>query len=431
MKLQSVNSKGTGKLGSTVYAINSGVQIAREYNPNVANPNTEAQVEVRSGFKLLSQLSAAMKQDIAIKKDGLKTARNQFMSLNFGATTTNQGIASINLNRVQLTKSSRGIADFSADRSSGNKIIVALDATMAAALDKVEYIAYTKQADGALVKFADLLVSVAGEDGTFEGELPYTDASIVIYAYGLKLNTDGARVAFGNMVAPSSEQVAKLLTTSSEVAAGTTVTVTKGLTMLQGETTGNSDSEEHFRVTVSTSGNGTAVGGGSFVAGQQCTLVATPSEGATFVGWKQNSASGQTLSTNATYSFEVSADIVIVAVFQGGASNIRLQNVTLEGSSWSGSTSDTIGNPRVAGDITNAEDSTRVIAVKGTQPTAGNTVQASAGVITPSNGAFSGTLSSINENETVWLCAANLVEGTSNYEVMNVWPYSYTRVSED
>ena len=430
MKLNGINGKGTGKLGSTVYAINSGVQIVREYNNQVANPNTQAQVEIRSGFKLLSQLSAALKADIAIKKDGLKTARNQFMGINKSSTVLNQGIASINLNRVQLTKSNRGMSDFSADRSGATAIAVSLDQSMAAALDKVVFVAYTKELDGSLIKFADVLSQNAGDGGNFAANLPYTDKAVVIFAYGLKVNTEGARVAFGNMLAPSSEQVAKLLTTSSEVAAGTTVTMTKALTMLQGEDTGNSDSEEHFRVAVSVSGNGSVAGGGSFVAGQRCTLVATPDEEATFVAYKKDTASGQVLSTNETYAFDVTEDVTIVAVFQGGASNIRMTNVTIGGQPWNAPKSDTMASCSVTGDISNADSDTRVIMVAGTQPSAGDTVQASGNVLTPSNGSFTGTVGALAEHTNGYLCAVKVASG-SNFTVESVWPNSYYRDSED
>ena len=309
---------GTGKLGNAVYSKVAGECIARQYNPNVSNPQTEAQVEKRSAFKLLSQLSACLKSDIAIKRDGLKTPRNQFMSINKNATRVNDGVASINLNAVQITKSNRGLGEFSADRSTTTMIAVALQEDANNTIDRMVYAAYIKMDDGSLVAHDSIVVSEAGDDGTFSGELRFTDKAVVIYAYGVKLDSNGAKAAFGNLTAPTAEQVAKLITTSTEMANGSSVTKTKGLTMLVGETTGDSDAEEHFSVSVSASGNGSVSGGGRFVAGQIATLTATPVPEASFVAWKKDSKNGQTLSTNATYSFEVTEDIVIVGVFQGG-----------------------------------------------------------------------------------------------------------------
>lgn len=318
MKLAGIQGKGTGKLGASVYAVAGGEQIVRQYNPNVSNPSTTGQVDQRSKFKLMSQLSAAMAPYIAIRKQGLVSARNIFNSINIGNARVEDGVADINLNRVQLTKSQLGIADFTADRSGGTAIAVQLAEEVAAGLDGVVYSAFTKEADGTLAAFDSVVVTTPGSPAQFAGSLKYTSKSVVVYAYGYRANSSAAQNAYGNMSAPSAEQVAKLITTSYEVASGTSLTKTKGLTMNVGETSGASDDEEHFLVSVSASGNGSVSGGGSFTAGQTCTLRATPDAEASFVAWKKGSSSGEVLSTNATYTFEVDRNITIVGVFQGG-----------------------------------------------------------------------------------------------------------------
>lgn len=318
MKLAGIQGKGTGKLGASVYAVSGGEQIVRQYNPNVSNPSTAGQVDQRSKFKLMSQLSAAMAPYIAIRKQGLVSARNQFNSINIGNVRVVDSVADINLNRVQLTKSQLGIADFTADRDSGTAIAVQLAEEVAAGLDGVVYSAFTKEADGTLAAFDSVVVTTPGSPAQFAGSLKYTAKSVVVYAYGYRANTSAAKNAYGNMSAPSAEEVAKLITTSYEVASGTSLTKTKGLTMNVGETSGASDDEEHFLVSVSASGNGSVSGGGSITAGQTCTLRATPDAEASFVAWKRGSSSGEVLSTNPTYTFEVDRNITIVGVFQGG-----------------------------------------------------------------------------------------------------------------
>ena len=57
---------------------------------------------------------------------------------------------------------------------------------------------------------------------------------------------------------------------------------------------------------------GTVTGGGTFDAGILCTLTATPNAGYTFGSWTEN---GETVSTDATYSFTVSGDRTLVANF--------------------------------------------------------------------------------------------------------------------
>ena len=315
-----VNSQqtGRGKFGNAVYSLSGGACIVRQKAESVSNPNTEAQVETRSKFKLLSQLAAAMSPVIAIKKQGLVSGRNQFMAINADNARYSDDDASINLNKVQITKSSRGIDDFEASRSGGTAIVVGFYNNITNLVDRVVYSMFKKNLDGSLTLFDSKVVSEAGVDGKFSADLAYTTSSVVIYAYGVKLTTAASQTAFGNMQAPSAEQVAKLLTTSSEAASGSQVTRTKALTMNEGENTGSSDSEEHFVVSVTASGNGSVHGGGSYVAGQMATLTATPDAEASFVAWKRGSASGAVLSTNATYTFEVTDNITIVGVFQGG-----------------------------------------------------------------------------------------------------------------
>lgn len=317
-KVVCLQGKARGKVGSIVYAISAGQQIAREYQPVVMNPSTPSQVENRSKLKLMSQLAAAYKGSIAIRKDGLKSARNLFISENYDKVTIVGSAANVNLNRVQLTKSNVGMGGFSADRSSGTQIAVALNEDMAANFDKVVYCAFRKDANGHLIAQGSIVVNKDANTGTFAGQLPYTADAVVVYAYGMKIDSERANAAFSNMTAPSAEQVAKLIATSTEVAAGTTLSQTVGLTMMEGETTGDSDDVEHFAVSVIKSGNGSVSGGGRYLAGQTAVVTATPDAEATFVAWKLNGPSGAVVSTSAQYSFEVENDITLCAVFQGG-----------------------------------------------------------------------------------------------------------------
>lgn len=319
MKLQGIAGKGSGKLGSQVWAVSGGVQIVRPYNSKVTNPSTEGQVETRSKFKLLSQLAAAMSGVIAIKKQGLVSGRNQFMTINKNYAQYVGSDASINLNKVQITKSARGLENFEADRSLHTSIACEFQWSVASVADRVVYVCFKKQADGSLVLFDSKVVSEAGENGTFPGSLAYTNDAVVIYAYGVKVTNAAANTAFGNMIAPSAEQVAKLITTTSEAAAGSQVTKTKALTMNEGVEEGSSEGDDNFMVSVSAQGIGSATGAGRYDAGQPCTVVATPAGGSTFTGWHIGSASGPIASTQASYTFVVESDIALVAVFEGGS----------------------------------------------------------------------------------------------------------------
>ena len=318
MKVNSILGKMTGKVGNIVLTSVGGKVVGREYNPNVANPNTGAQQNTRSKFKLASQLSASMAPVIAIKKEGNVSARNLFVKENFPAIRYSQGVADINLNVVQLTKSQRNFAGFNADRSSGSAITVELNEDSAATLSRVVYIGYKKAADGSLIFFDSKVCNTAGDDGKFSDVLRYTAEAVVLYAYGMKDLESGITSKFGNMTSPSAEDVAQLLVSNTENMASVQLTKTAGLTMAAGEDTGDSDDVEHLTVSLVISGNGSAVGGGRFEAGQNVTLRATPDEEATFVAWKANNASGQVLSTANPYTFTVEQNMTICAVFQGG-----------------------------------------------------------------------------------------------------------------
>lgn len=318
MKINSVMGKMTGKVGNIVVASVGGEVIGREYNPNVTNPNTQPQQNTRAKFKLASQLSATMAPVIAIKKEGLVSARNQFTGINFPKISYSEGAASINLNQVELTKSNRSFAGFNADRTGGTAIAVELNANSAAALSRVVYICYKKNDDGSLQLLSSKTCSTPGSNGLFADSLPYTADAVVMYAYGIKDLEAGITTKFGNMQAPSAEDVAQLLVSSSENMGSVQLTKTAGLTMASGESTGDSDDVEHLTVSLVISGNGSATGGGRFEAGQSVTLRATPDAEATFVAWKLNNASGEVLSTANPYTFTAEANKTICAVFQGG-----------------------------------------------------------------------------------------------------------------
>lgn len=70
---------------------------------------------------------------------------------------------------------------------------------------------------------------------------------------------------------------------------------------------------KQFTVAVNAAeGFGAVEGAGTYAAGQQATVTATPSEGASFVGWYSE---GLCVSTNPVYTFTVRSDAALTAVF--------------------------------------------------------------------------------------------------------------------
>ena len=311
-----IDGKQTGKIGGKVYSVVNGQQVVREYRANIANPNTELQVQSRAKLKLMSQLAAVVAPIIAIKREGMKSGRNIFISRNYEFAGFENDEATINLNQVQLTKGTLSIGSFSANREDGVSLTCILDEDMSNEIDRVVYVAITKEEDGSLHLHDSKTITIAGDNGRFPADLRYTDKSVVIYAYGVRENTDKAKAKFASIKAPNAEQVAKLLTSRSLSTADYTMTNTAGVTLQAGEQGGSVDDETRVTISVIKTGAGNVSGAGSYLQGAQVTLVATPLQGGSFLGWREGSAAGTLLSAETRYQFEATENKTIYAVFE-------------------------------------------------------------------------------------------------------------------
>lgn len=121
--MQGITGKLSGKMGSAVFRVRNGAQVVTQYNPSVKNPDSAGQQEARAKFKLLSQLGAIMESGfgtMAVTKKAGKSAptqRNAFMQLNYPLVAVDMSSdvperASIPMESVQLTKSSRPLGEF-------------------------------------------------------------------------------------------------------------------------------------------------------------------------------------------------------------------------------------------------------------------------------------------------------------------------------
>lgn len=320
MKINSILGKMTGKVGNIVLTSVGGQVVGREYNPNVANPNTASQQNTRSKFKLASQLSAAMAPVIAIKKEGNVSARNLFVKENFAAINYNQGVADINLNVVQLTKSQRSFVGFNADRSSASAIAVELKADSAAALSRVVYIAYKKAADGSLILFDSKVCNTAGDNGKFSDVLNYTADAVVLYAYGMKDLEAGITSKFGNLNAPNAENVAQLLVSNSENMASVQLTKTAGLTMASGVTSGASSEEAAQGGSQVTVGAPVISGTTPFDSTTSATITAESGASIYYTTDGSNPTSASTL-YSAAISISATTTVKAIAI-KGGVSSV-------------------------------------------------------------------------------------------------------------
>lgn len=314
-KVTSLYGKTTGKIGSIVFATSGGETIAREYNPNVANPSTQAQVGQRARMKLMSQLSASLAPVIAMTKDGLVSARNQFVKKNFAASYASDGTAQITYENLQLTNGNAGLPSIVATRALESGITIQLSEDASNAVDRVVYIMYRKTSEQTLQLVQSIIVESGGVSGTFAGSMVYTEGDLIFYAYGMKDLNANAKAAYGNMSVANALDVARLVATRKVDSSSYQFTQTRGATMYADENEIADVQEGSARIFVTALGGGSVSGGGVVVIGENATVVATPNEGYTFSGWRIN-GTNTIVSNNATYTFEVEGMTDLVAVFE-------------------------------------------------------------------------------------------------------------------
>lgn len=221
----------TGRLAGSVFAIRNGETIERAYQPVVANPSTPAQVAVRAKLKLISQLSAVMAPVIAIPRQGAASSRNLFTKVNYQLSTFSNDTANVTLANVQLTKSVVALPSIDALRTETGIVASLSGAAGLGSVDvsRVVYCLFDKQADGELRFVASRVATEPSADGDWKvRDLPLISDAALVLAYGVRDNSESARVLFGNMTAPSAETIAKVITSRVLLESDVTLTETRG-----------------------------------------------------------------------------------------------------------------------------------------------------------------------------------------------------------
>lgn len=226
MKLYGIAGKGTGRVGSQVFAISGGEQIVRQYNPVVSNPSTEAQVEQRAKLKLMSQIAAALAPAIAFKKKGLVSARNQFVSANIGKCSFEDNEATFPYIEADLTGGSTPIPSITATLGANNSISVALGAAAESAVGAVVYVSTSVDGNDKIQINDIKVVTTAGEQRTFAGTLSGIAGDNVLFAYGVKNLNSAGGASYGNYVADGEAASASLTALLKSIIANGTPTAT-------------------------------------------------------------------------------------------------------------------------------------------------------------------------------------------------------------
>ncbi|MCR5114999.1 MAG: hypothetical protein K6A95_04895, partial [Bacteroidales bacterium] len=86
----------------------------------------------------------------------------------------------------------------------------------------------------------------------------------------------------------------------------------------------NIEVRKAFTITVSAGTGGSASGGGTFALNQRCTVTATPNSNYCFANWTEG---GSVVSSNPTYTFDVTANRTLVANFV----SLNVNNITVAG----------------------------------------------------------------------------------------------------
>lgn len=211
MKQNGIIGLGSGKLGSTISSVRGGVQIQREHRSSIANPSTEGQVAQRARIKLMAQLGAALKAIIAIPPMKLHTSRNLFSKANIGFVEVNDGVASIDYAKIQLTSSSFGCPSIIIARTPNAGVLVNMTSDARGCCNAVVYNLVKVNSNDKLQLVDSAVVTEAGEEGSFDCVFPYIDGRIVVYAYGIRLNSTKARAKYASYRINNGRDVASLV----------------------------------------------------------------------------------------------------------------------------------------------------------------------------------------------------------------------------
>ena len=223
----------TGKLADTVMSVRNGEQIARKYQPVVYNPSTAAQVAQRAKMKLISQLSAIFAPVIAIPRRGPVSSRNLFTKKNFSLLTFDNDTAAINLSSIQLTESVVGIP-YLVFRQGETDLTVELSAAIEG-IDRMVYAEFQRLEDGSLEYVDSVVVNTPGVNERFTATFPLApiglseNDNLLYLAYGIRFNSESARVNYDDLNVLSAEMVANLIANRTLTESDVTLTKTVGL----------------------------------------------------------------------------------------------------------------------------------------------------------------------------------------------------------
>lgn len=330
MKRYSANGKGSGKLGGSVYVINHGVQIEREYNGEVSNPNTPAQVGQRARFKLASQVSAALENVIVIPRKGILSPRNRFVKRNMQFFYGGVDGAQVTYENLQLTLGSNGLPYILVERQKGGELELKLMEPVQKAVSYVAYSIFRKTDEGLLQLVASEIVKVDEDNVDASVTISDPGSDLVIYAYGYRMKNAKAKAKYDNYRVSNATDMAKLIANRRIELSDVYFTATRGTSIADKESTNPQPGEDDVMLYLNTNGLGTIglkvnvedvaeveSGAYSVKKGSVVELTAKPAKlaGGDFVGFDGwfNNGEQTPFSMATTYQFSATAMRNIIA----------------------------------------------------------------------------------------------------------------------
>lgn len=196
--------KGTGKLGSMVYATVRGAQIVRQYNPVVFNPNTEKQTVQRARFSLLTKTAAMVSPALLFMGKGpLVSNRNAFIKANFDKFSSND----VSLKFDELALNSSNVEASAYPTVSVNAQTRAMTISLSAATTLFAGFGYAvilipDAEDGKVWVRSGIVPSEGATSASVSVTLPVSDniANVAVIGYPMFYKDGATRVSYANQI---------------------------------------------------------------------------------------------------------------------------------------------------------------------------------------------------------------------------------------
>lgn len=192
-------SRAKGKLGGVVYQQYEGMQIAREYQPVVKNPQSTKQTENRAKFKLASQLVAQFADvlNARLAKLSIYTRKRRAASVNavYGVVSTDTpSTPQALIADVLAAINAKSMQDFEMPTfgtpTAGTINLTATDG---------DTVIVTNVGYGENGEFFEKLTETYTSDGTAKQFTVIEEASILM-AVALRPTTEAGRASIGNLI---------------------------------------------------------------------------------------------------------------------------------------------------------------------------------------------------------------------------------------